>query len=94
MVGWNCRYVISFLKEHAKEVYIEVRAAYVDTMNKVNALEFHLPLSIDFLGLSYLISPFSFIVRWSAPLPFLIISNMRISTISFCSCKYDFDLLQ
>lgn len=49
-------------------------------MNKVNALEFHLPLNIDFLGLSYLISPFSFIVRWSAPLHFLIISNMRIST--------------
>lgn len=31
-----CRYVISFLKEHGKEIYTEVRAAYVDTMNKVN----------------------------------------------------------
>ncbi|KAF5930277.1 hypothetical protein HYC85_031150 [Camellia sinensis] len=28
-------YVISFLKEHGKEVYVEVRAAYIDTMNKV-----------------------------------------------------------
>ncbi|KAL6201306.1 hypothetical protein ACLB2K_025020 [Fragaria x ananassa] len=27
-------YVISFLKEHGKEVYIEVRGAYIDTMNK------------------------------------------------------------
>lgn len=32
----KCRYIISFLKEHGKEVYTEVRAAYVDTMNKVN----------------------------------------------------------
>jgi Vps52 / Sac2 family len=31
-----CRYAISFLKEHGKEIYTEVRAAYVDTMNKVN----------------------------------------------------------
>ncbi|CAI0393998.1 unnamed protein product [Linum tenue] len=29
------KYVISFLKEHGKEVYTEVRAAYIDTMNKV-----------------------------------------------------------
>ncbi|KAI7983166.1 Vacuolar protein sorting-associated protein 52 A [Camellia lanceoleosa] len=28
-------YAISFLKEHGKEVYVEVRAAYIDTMNKV-----------------------------------------------------------
>jgi Vps52 / Sac2 family len=28
--------VISFLKEHGREIYTEVRAAYVDTMNKVN----------------------------------------------------------
>ncbi|KAG5242480.1 vacuolar protein sorting-associated protein [Salix suchowensis] len=34
------KYVISFLKEHAKEVYIEVRAAYVDTMNKVLSAHF------------------------------------------------------
>lgn len=31
-----CRYAISFLKEHGKEIYTEVRAAYVDTMNKVD----------------------------------------------------------
>jgi hypothetical protein len=30
------RYTIIFLKEHAKEIYAEVRAAYIDTMNKVN----------------------------------------------------------
>ena len=29
------RYVVSFLKEHGKEIYNEVRAAYIDTMNKV-----------------------------------------------------------
>ncbi|XP_075517252.1 vacuolar protein sorting-associated protein 52 A-like [Primulina tabacum] len=29
------KYVILFLKEHGKEVYLEVRAAYIDTMNKV-----------------------------------------------------------
>ncbi|KAF7153126.1 hypothetical protein RHSIM_Rhsim01G0101300 [Rhododendron simsii] len=34
------RYVISFLKEHGKEVYTEVRAAYVDTMNKVLSAHF------------------------------------------------------
>lgn len=34
------RYVISFLKEHGKEVYLEVRAAYIDTMNKVSAFGF------------------------------------------------------
>lgn len=32
----TCRYVIAFLKEHGKEVYTEARAAYLDTMNKVN----------------------------------------------------------
>lgn len=32
------KYVISFLKEHGKEVYIEVRGAYIDTMNKVNTM--------------------------------------------------------
>lgn len=31
----KCRYVVTFLKEHGKEVYIEVRGAYIDTMNKV-----------------------------------------------------------
>lgn len=35
---WICRYIISFLKEHGKEVYTEVHAAYVDTMNKVTVL--------------------------------------------------------
>lgn len=30
-----CRYVVTFLKEHGKEIYNEVRAAYIDTMNKV-----------------------------------------------------------
>ncbi|EOA34508.1 hypothetical protein CARUB_v10022051mg [Capsella rubella] len=29
------KYIISFLKEHGKEVYMDVRAAYIDTMNKV-----------------------------------------------------------
>nr|CAB3495608.1 unnamed protein product [Digitaria exilis] len=30
------KYTITFLKEHAKEIYAEVRAAYIDTMNKVS----------------------------------------------------------
>ncbi|XP_022718266.1 vacuolar protein sorting-associated protein 52 A isoform X1 [Durio zibethinus] len=34
------KYVISFLKEHSKEVYNEVRAAYIDTMNKVLSAHF------------------------------------------------------
>ncbi|KAI4301992.1 hypothetical protein L6164_035217 [Bauhinia variegata] len=34
------KYVISFLKEHGKEVYNEVRAAYIDTMNKVLGAHF------------------------------------------------------
>ncbi|GLT80319.1 hypothetical protein SLA2020_517650 [Shorea laevis] len=34
------KYVISFLKEHSKEVYGEVRAAYIDTMNKVLSAHF------------------------------------------------------
>ncbi|KAJ9707937.1 hypothetical protein PVL29_000147 [Vitis rotundifolia] len=34
------KYVVSFLKEHGKEVYIEVRAAYIDTMNKVLSAHF------------------------------------------------------
>lgn len=34
------KYVISFLKEHGNEVYIEVRAAYIDTMNKVLSAHF------------------------------------------------------
>ncbi|XP_022885788.1 vacuolar protein sorting-associated protein 52 A-like [Olea europaea var. sylvestris] len=34
------KYVISFLKEHGKEVYLEVRAAYIDTMNKVLSANF------------------------------------------------------
>ncbi|XVE60743.1 hypothetical protein DITRI_Ditri05aG0152000 [Diplodiscus trichospermus] len=34
------KYVISFLKEHGKEVYNEVRAAYIDTMNKVLSAHF------------------------------------------------------
>ncbi|KAI5641845.1 hypothetical protein M9H77_00069 [Catharanthus roseus] len=34
------KYVISFLKEHGKEVYLEVRAAYIDTMNKVLSAHF------------------------------------------------------
>lgn len=38
-----CRYILSFLKEHGKEVYLEVRAAYIDTMNKV---KFHFILFI------------------------------------------------
>ncbi|XP_042061757.1 vacuolar protein sorting-associated protein 52 A-like isoform X1 [Salvia splendens] len=29
------KYVILFMKEHGKEVYLDVRAAYIDTMNKV-----------------------------------------------------------
>ncbi|BBG96115.1 Vps52 / Sac2 family [Prunus dulcis] len=34
------KYVVSFLKEHGKEVYIEVRGAYIDTMNKVLSAHF------------------------------------------------------
>ncbi|CAI9112929.1 OLC1v1013440C1 [Oldenlandia corymbosa var. corymbosa] len=34
------KYITSFLKEHGKEVYLEVRAAYVDTMNKVLSAHF------------------------------------------------------
>ncbi|OMO86945.1 Vps52/Sac2 [Corchorus capsularis] len=34
------KYVICFLKEHSKEVYSEVRAAYIDTMNKVLSAQF------------------------------------------------------
>ncbi|GFY95191.1 Vps52 / Sac2 family [Actinidia rufa] len=34
------KYIISFLKEHGKEVYTEVRAAYIDTMNKVLSAHF------------------------------------------------------
>ncbi|KAK9110889.1 hypothetical protein Scep_018408 [Stephania cephalantha] len=34
------KYVILFLKEHGKEVYIEVRGAYIDTMNKVLSAHF------------------------------------------------------
>ncbi|MCD9646225.1 Vacuolar protein sorting-associated protein 52 [Datura stramonium] len=29
------KYILSFVKEHGKEEYLEVRAAYIDTMNKV-----------------------------------------------------------
>ncbi|KAL9162689.1 hypothetical protein ABFS82_07G109500 [Erythranthe guttata] len=29
------KYVIQFLKEHGKDVHVDVRAAYIDTMNKV-----------------------------------------------------------
>lgn len=34
------KYVVSFLKEHGKEIYTEVRAAYIDTMNKVLSAQF------------------------------------------------------
>lgn len=34
------KYVVLFLKEHGKEIYAEVRAAYVDTMNKVLSSHF------------------------------------------------------
>ncbi|XP_016504959.1 vacuolar protein sorting-associated protein 52 A [Nicotiana tabacum] len=34
------KYILSFLKEHGKEVYLEVRAAYIDTMNKVLSAQF------------------------------------------------------
>ncbi|ERN07272.1 vacuolar protein sorting-associated protein 52 A isoform X1 [Amborella trichopoda] len=34
------KYVVLFLKEHGKEVYLEVRGAYVDTMNKVLSAHF------------------------------------------------------
>ncbi|XP_008810964.2 vacuolar protein sorting-associated protein 52 A-like isoform X2 [Phoenix dactylifera] len=34
------KYVVLFLKEHGKEIYAEVRAAYVDTMNKVLSAQF------------------------------------------------------
>ncbi|KAM7511463.1 hypothetical protein LguiB_010338 [Lonicera macranthoides] len=42
------KYVISFLKEHGKEIYAEVRAAYIDTMNKV--LSAHFRAYIQALG--------------------------------------------
>ncbi|KAJ4706600.1 Vacuolar protein sorting-associated protein 52 A [Melia azedarach] len=34
------KYIVSFLKEHGKDVYSEVRAAYIDTMNKVLSAHF------------------------------------------------------
>ncbi|KAK6940405.1 Vps52 [Dillenia turbinata] len=34
------KYVVVFLKEHGKEVYNEVRGAYIDTMNKVLSAHF------------------------------------------------------
>lgn len=34
------KYVVTFLKEHGKEVYVEVRGAYIDTMNKVLSAHF------------------------------------------------------
>ncbi|KAA8544546.1 hypothetical protein F0562_022595 [Nyssa sinensis] len=34
------KYIVSFLKEHGKEVYTEVRGAYIDTMNKVLSAHF------------------------------------------------------
>ncbi|KAF5177700.1 Vacuolar protein sorting-associated protein 52 a [Thalictrum thalictroides] len=34
------QYVILFLEEHGKEVYIEVRGAYIDTVNKVLSAHF------------------------------------------------------
>ncbi|KAK1276256.1 hypothetical protein QJS04_geneDACA003984 [Acorus gramineus] len=33
-------YVVVFLKEHGKEIYTEVRGAYIDTMNKVLSAHF------------------------------------------------------
>ncbi|XP_057766628.1 vacuolar protein sorting-associated protein 52 A [Salvia miltiorrhiza] len=35
------KYVIMFLKEHNKEVYLDIRAAYIDTMNKVLGTNIH-----------------------------------------------------
>ncbi|KAF8404019.1 hypothetical protein HHK36_008895 [Tetracentron sinense] len=34
------KYVVFFLKEHGKEIYVEVRGAYIDTMNKVLSAHF------------------------------------------------------
>ncbi|KQK21278.1 vacuolar protein sorting-associated protein 52 A isoform X1 [Brachypodium distachyon] len=34
------KYIIIFLKEHAKEIHAEVRTAYIDTMNKVLSAHF------------------------------------------------------
>jgi hypothetical protein len=42
------KYVVYFLKEHGKEIYMEVRAAYIDTMNKV--LSAHFRAYIQALG--------------------------------------------
>ncbi|KAG5564773.1 hypothetical protein RHGRI_000845 [Rhododendron griersonianum] len=59
------RYIISFLKEHGKEVYTEVRAAYVDTMNKVLSAHFRAyiqaleKLQLDIATSSDLIGPFA-----------------------------------
>lgn len=44
----ECRYVVSFLKEHGREVYTEVRAAYIDTMNKVIFFRTYHVFVIDF----------------------------------------------
>lgn len=35
MQPWGTRYVATFLRTHGQEVFPEIRAAYVDTMNKV-----------------------------------------------------------
>ncbi|XP_073043621.1 vacuolar protein sorting-associated protein 52 A-like isoform X1 [Primulina eburnea] len=56
------KYVILFLKDHGKDVYLEVRAAYIDTMNKVlgtkirayiqalEKLQLDIALSSDLIG--------------------------------------------
>ncbi len=38
MQPWGTRYVATFLRTHGQEVFPEIRAAYVDTMNKVELL--------------------------------------------------------
>lgn len=37
LIWFWCRYAATFLHDHGREVYPEIRAAYVDTMNKVVA---------------------------------------------------------
>jgi hypothetical protein len=40
MQPWGTRYVATFLRTHGQEVFPEIRAAYVDTMNKVLSAHF------------------------------------------------------
>lgn len=58
---WCLRYAIIFLKEHGKEIYNEVRAAYVDTMNKVN---FHQKLYLSIFFSFFSFQKYDFLEMW------------------------------